>query len=57
MRDRTHASDPDVREPRISRWREAMRRQLPGGLTLGGYLVVEAVCTGALLTLILVAAL
>lgn len=30
-------------------------RVLPGGLTLGAYLVVEAVCTGAFLTLVLVA--
>ena len=52
--DRSAGEAPGHDVPERARLRD---RVLPGGLTLGTYFVVEAVCFGALLTWVLVAAL
>ncbi len=51
---RTTTPSSDMGAPPARRWRD---KQLPGGFTLGTYLVVEIVCTVALVTAILVMAL
>jgi hypothetical protein len=55
--DQSEAPEPVVPERPARPWRGLMsRREGPGGLTLGAFFVVEAICTGALLTAVLVAA-
>ncbi|HEV2814612.1 MAG TPA: hypothetical protein VGW10_15260 [Solirubrobacteraceae bacterium] len=53
-----HAETPDPGVPeRRSRWGVFRRREVPGGLTLTGYIVVEGVWLVALLSWVLVGAL
>ncbi|HEX2103053.1 MAG TPA: hypothetical protein VHF51_05340 [Solirubrobacteraceae bacterium] len=48
--------DPVVATPAARSKRSMMRsRELPGGLTFGGFVVAELVCTGTLVAAILVA--